>query len=177
MLEISGELAGLAFDMDGNQLVTIKTKQDCRHLYEELREKVLTISFKVFRKKRSREANSYMWVLIGKLALKMRLSADEIYRGYVKQMGVYKQFEISDNAIDTLFHGWGLNGTGWFGEKIDQCHYVGFSVVRLYYGSSVYNTEQMSRLIDCVVQDCKAVGIETMTPAELAVIVNDWRVA
>lgn len=44
----------------------------------------------------------------------------------------------------------------------------------LYYGSSTYNTEQMSRLIDNIVQDCKAVGIETMTPAELAALKDAW---
>lgn len=38
----------------------------------------------------------------------------------------------------------------------------------LYYGSSTYDGAQMARLIDNIVQDCKAVGIETMTPDELA---------
>ena len=37
----------------------------------------------------------------------------------------------------------------------------------LYYGSSTYDTQQMSLLIDHIVQDAKALGIETMTPAEL----------
>jgi hypothetical protein len=32
----------------------------------------------------------------------------------------------------------------------------------------------MSRLIDAVVEDCKAVGIETMTPAELDALVSRW---
>ena len=30
-----------------------------------------------------------------------------------------------------------------------------------YYGSHVYNSAQMARLIDAVVQDCEAVGIKT----------------
>lgn len=42
-------------------------------------------------------------------------------------------------------------------------------------GSSVYNTKQMSRLIDHVVQDCKAVGIETLTPLELDRLKGDWK--
>jgi hypothetical protein len=32
----------------------------------------------------------------------------------------------------------------------------------------------MAALIDLVVQDCKAVGIETLTPAELAGLVDKW---
>lgn len=46
--------------------------------------------------------------------------------------------------------------------------------VTVWYGSSTYDTEQMSRLIDAVVEDCKAVGIETMTPAELDALVSRW---
>ena len=38
----------------------------------------------------------------------------------------------------------------------------------LYYGSSTYDSKQMARLIDNIVQDCKAVGVETATPQELA---------
>ena len=40
----------------------------------------------------------------------------------------------------------------------------------LYYGSSVYDTKQMSALIDHIVQDCKALGIETKTPAEIMLL-------
>lgn len=36
------------------------------------------------------------------------------------------------------------------------------------YGSSQYNTKQMTRLIRSVAEECKAQGIETMTPEELA---------
>ena len=34
--------------------------------------------------------------------------------------------------------------------------------------------KQMSRLIDNVVQDCQAVGIETKTPDELALLKSRW---
>jgi hypothetical protein len=47
-------------------------------------------------------------------------------------------------------------------SKINGC-----TNVILYYGSSTYNTAQMSLLIDHLVQDAKALGIETMTPQEL----------
>jgi 2-iminoacetate synthase ThiH len=45
---------------------------------------------------------------------------------------------------------------------------AGCTNVILYYGSSTYNQEQMTQLIDNIVQDYKAVGIETLTPVELA---------
>ena len=46
--------------------------------------------------------------------------------------------------------------------------------VILYYGSSTYDTAQMSRLINLAVQDCKEQGIETMTPQELAAMMEGW---
>ena len=74
---------------------------------------------------------------------------------------------MQEQAADKLRQGWEHNGLGWVTEtmpsKLEGC----VNVV-LYYGSSTYDTAQMSRLIDNVIQDCKAVGIETMTPMELA---------
>lgn len=40
--------------------------------------------------------------------------------------------------------------------------------------SRAYDTGQMARLIDTIVQDCRDVGIETMTPRELDALVSRW---
>lgn len=45
----------------------------------------------------------------------------------------------------------------------------------LYFGSSSYDTVQMSRLIDLLIEDCKAQGIETATPDEIARYKEEWR--
>ena len=47
-------------------------------------------------------------------------------------------------------------------------------MIRLYYGSSTYNTKQMSRLLDAVIADCKEQGIDVATPAELALLKEEW---
>lgn len=44
----------------------------------------------------------------------------------------------------------------------------------LYYGSSVFSSSTMSRLIDNLIQDAKAVGIETMPPDKLAALLGEW---
>ena len=69
--------------------------------------------------------------------------------------------------------GWERNGIGWMAETFPS-KLKGCVNVTVWYGSSTYDTEQMSRLIDAVVEDCKAVGIETMTPAELDALVSRW---
>ena len=50
----------------------------------------------------------------------------------------------------------------------------GYRNLRCYYGSSTYDTKQMSQLIDNLVQDCKALGIETLTPDKLALLTEEW---
>jgi hypothetical protein len=126
-----------------------------------------TVEIKEYRKKRSLDANAYAWCLIDKIAAAMHISKAEVYRNAIKEIGgVSDVVCVRKNAADALCEGWQHNGLGWFTErtesKIDGC----VNVV-LYYGSSSYNTAQMSRLIDSLIADAKELGIETMTPAEL----------
>lgn len=136
---------------------------------------LLTIKVSKFRKNRSLDANAYMWVLCDKLAEKLNITKDEVYRQHIKDIGIFRLVEIDEKAVDTLMHSWGLHGTGWIAEKLDHAIHEGFVVMALYYGSSTYNTKQMSRLIDAIVQDCKEQGIETMTPLELQDLKEAWK--
>ena len=49
-------------------------------------------------------------------------------------------------------------------------------IYRVYRGSHTYNSKEMSQLIAGTVDECQAVGITTATPAELARMVELWRV-
>lgn len=44
-----------------------------------------------------------------------------------------------------------------------------------YYGSSTYDTDEMARLIDEIVNEAKELGIETMPPEELDCLIKSWR--
>ena len=63
---------------------------------------------------------------------------------------------------------------GWVTEQVDYMPDGETVVVRCYYGSSTYNTKQMSRLIDFLVEECKELGIETMSPQELRSLMEAW---
>jgi hypothetical protein len=45
-----------------------------------------------------------------------------------------------------------------------------------YYGTSTYDTAEMSRVIENTVQDAKTLNIETATPRELALLLEEWSV-
>lgn len=123
---------------------------------------------KRYRKRRSKNANAYMWELIGEISQAINKSTEEIYRNYIKEYGIFRDIELQPEAVGTLKHIWSAYGLGWFCEEVDT---VSDKVtLRLYYGSSSYNSKQMSVLINAVVEDCKALSIETMTPQEIALL-------
>jgi hypothetical protein len=68
---------------------------------------------------------------------------------------------------------WESNGTGWI-ATIEDSKLEGCKNLVYYWGSSQYDTVQMSILIDLVIQDCEAVGIPTMTPREIEEMKQRW---
>lgn len=155
--------------------LSTKDKNAIRTALEKAGE-LLSIKISKFRKKRSLNANAYFWTLVGELAEKLNRTKEEIYWEYIKDIGVYRSVEISENAVDTMIYIWQSHGLGWIAEKLDEGQHEGFALINFYYGSSSYNTKQMSRLIDAVVEDCKEQGIETMSPSELAELKRTWEI-
>lgn len=129
---------------------------------------------KEHRKKRSLDANAYFWQLCGQLAEVLNRKKEDLYRDYIKDYGIFRDFTLTESEAKTLCHMWEHYGTGWVTERVDFAEDGDKIVIRAYYGSSSYNTKQMSRLIDNIVQDCEAVGIETITPLELQRMKEDW---
>lgn len=127
------------------------------------------------KRKRSLDANAYCFVLIDKLAAAVGLTKEEVYRRAIKEIGGNSDVVcVKNEAVDSLCKAWSSRGLGWqtetFPSKINGC-----TNVILYYGSSCYSVQQMNALIQNVVHDCEQLGIETMPPERLAVMMNEWR--
>lgn len=135
---------------------------------------LLDIEAKKHRKKRTLDANAYFWVLIGKLAEVMNLKTKEVYRLEVREAGVYSVVCIPTKNVERFISAWEKNGDGWICDTFES-QLEGCTNVKTYYGSSTYDTKEMSRLIDSVVQDCKLQGIETATPEELTRLKEAWK--
>lgn len=175
MAKFKCQITNLSKDYTTGQAVITLTADGgiLKHL-EKLVGKALTCSLKIFRKQRSLDANAYCWVLLDKLSACLGIPKEELYRGYIRQMGGNNMVVcIQDEALAELCVKWSFNGLGWqydtLDSKIDGC-----TNVILYYGSSTYDTEQMSRLIDMVIQDCKACDIETKTPDQINEMLAKW---
>lgn len=133
---------------------------------------VLTIKEK--KQRRSLDANAYAWVLLDKLAERLHEPKEDIYRGYIREIGGNSETVcVKNEAVDRLTEGWENNGIGWQADTMPS-KIAGCTNVILYFGSSTYDSGQMARLIDFIVQDCEAIGIETKSAEELEKLCKEW---
>ena len=170
MDSLTGKIHSVAFSVDGKPLITFMVNEyrDCMKTAQELTGQTVSIKVTKQKKKRSLDSNAYFWILVDKLSQKMNLPKDDIYRNAIRNIGGVSEIVcVRNEAVDKLCSGWSKNGLGWQTDTMPS-KIAGCTNVVLYYGSSTYNQEQMTRLIDNIVQDCKAVGIETLSPIELA---------
>ena len=159
----------------GKQRLTFELDGDFREQYDTLKDGDVELTVKRFRQKRSLDANAYCWLIIDKIAQRMRMTKVDVYRDHIRHIGgVSETVCVQDRAVDKLCEAWSKNGIGWqtetFPSKIPGC-----TNVTLYYGSSTYDTEQMSALIDALVQTAKALGIETMPEEELKSLMEAYK--
>lgn len=132
------------------------------------------IVIKKHRFKRSLDANAYMWVLADKIAEKVETTATEVYRKAIHEVGVFTYAAVHSDKAEEFKNMWNSFGVGWFAEE-EYCSMPGSVNMKCYHGSSTYDTKQMSRLIDYIVDEAKGLDIETMTPDELAKMKEVWR--
>lgn len=179
-MELTGKIADLSLDfLTGKAKLTleINEKEAVKQGFDELHEaEKLSIEIKKFRKKRSLDANSYFWVLCGKLAAKTQQSKTDIYRHLIREIGNnFEILPIRNDAVQTFINNWQHGRLGWVCDIIGASKIAGYTNVCVYYGSSTYDSKQMSDLINSVIVECKEQGIETATPNEIAEMLSLWK--
>lgn len=157
-----GKLVGLRRLFGGEWEVTFSTKEDFSGTYDSLKDNTVNIEVKKAAPKRSKSANDLCWVLIDKLAEKTRIPKTDIYRAAIREIGgVSETVCVQERAVKRLCSGWEKNGIGWQTDVMPS-KIAGCKNVILYYGSSTYDTAQMSRLLDLIIQECEQQGIPTL---------------
>jgi len=181
-MQVKFDLAKWLQDTEGTWLcLRVKIPQIAIQFVQSMKKDKLYIAeLKEHREKRSNDSNAYFWELAGKLAAaltqsKTIVSPEDIYRSYIPRIGDNSQtVPIRNDAKEQWFKAWQSHGKGWICEDLGSSKLDGYTNIICYYGSSVYDTAQMSRLINLVVQDCQDQGIETKTPEELARLESEW---
>lgn len=135
----------------------------------------LKIDIKKYRENRSLNANAYAWVLIDKIAKKLNTTKEEIYREVIKRVGVFEILPIKEIAVETFCRRWQSKGLGWVCDNLGACKTLkGYVNIVAYYGTSTYDTKEMSRFIDEVVAEAKSQNIQTETPEQIENLKSLW---
>lgn len=170
-------LHDLSFDRNGAAILSLRIsdREDALQAFDELKDTDITVDLKKAHRRRSLSANAYCWVLIDKLAEKLSRPKSEVYREAIRDIGgVSVPLTVRDDAMSEFVSVWESQGLGYSVELVDR---IGLHMIRVnaYYGSSSYDTAQMSRLIDYLVQACRDQGIEVMPREELESLLNSWK--
>ena len=158
-----GSIVDFSLSFSRKQRLTLELDGDFREEYDKLHEKPVEIVIKRYREKRSLDANAYLWALITKIANALRESKEEIYFDMLKRYGQGGAVSVEEKYAEDFKRSYKYNdflGSSTLNGKTFQ-HF------RFWVGSSEYDSEEMSILIDGVVYEAKNLGIETMPEEEL----------
>ena len=174
MYELTGKIKGVSFDyVTGIPLVTLEMneRKTALDMVDTLREyDKLAVKIDRYKAKRSLNANAYAWQLIGKIGDATRASKEEIYLRMLKDYGQSDLVSVLAHIpVGYYFKYYEEAGESTLNGKLFK-HY------RVYKGSSEFDTREMSIFIDGIVSEAKNLGIETMTPNEIAKMKDLWRV-
>ena len=174
-IDTTGIITDLNIDFNTSKpKITILLDTNNKELVEELKKDgKLNIELKKYRKKRSLDSNAYAWVLLGELQNTLNIPKEEIYRDLIKNIGSFEVLPVKNEAVEKFRQAWSKNGLGWVTETT-KSKLEGFTNVIAYYGSSTYNTKEMTRLINLIVDECKQLGIETKPKAEIESLLRSW---
>lgn len=120
------------------------------------------------REKRSLNANSYLWKLVTEIANVLNKSKEEIYFEMLVDYGQSEMVSIvSEIDVKGYFKYYKLAGSSILNGK-EFNHY------KVYKGSSEYRNDEMSILLNGVVQEAKNLGIKTKEDYELEKLIEEW---
>ena len=177
MIDLTGKLIEVCKDFKTRKFViSIAINEGVEEL-ASLKDEELALKVARKKDKRSLDSNAYFHILARKLAQKLLIS-ESACKNYL--IASYGQVECyGDEAII-----YKTNAPEEYMLEREEIHSKLVRIseengriiyfYRIYRGSHTYNTEEMAKLIDGTIQECKAQGIETATPDEIAHMAEVW---
>ena len=157
--------------MNRNQ-ATIQKVAKLKEITEK--DKLLQVKIKQYRQKRSLDANAYCWILAQKIAEVIGNTKEFVYKRAIRQVGQFEIVPIKDDAVERWIKNWESKGLGWQSIIMGDSKLKGYTNTINYFGSSTYNTKEMSILLEEIVHQAKELGIDTMTDTEKKQLIEMW---
>ena len=168
-MRFKGRIVDHVMLANGEQRMTIQSKDDLRGLFDQLHDSDVTAEVKKYRMPRSLDANAYFHLLVNRIAAAVGSSDEEVKRELVSKYGTMETSE--DGApygimlpasadVDRVYpYTYCFKSTEIKGKPY-RCYL-------LFKRTRDLDSAEMSRLIDGTVSDAKELGIETMTPDQI----------
>ena len=170
-----GRLKDLLRLQGGEWLVSFTTREDPGNLFDELNGLPVKVEIRKASRHRSLSANNYAWVLIDRIAEKTGIPVSEVYRNAIREIGgVSDYYGMRETAYESFCEIWTKGHLGRQVEIIPGSAKPGWINVRAWKGSSDFDSSQMARLIDSLIQDAESLGIATVPDKEVERMVSQW---
>lgn len=97
---------------------------------------------------------------------------EDIYKDAIKNIGTFEPMIVEEKAYNNFKRIWEKQGLGFLIQEVtrkDKC-----VKVHCYYGSSTYDSKEMSLLIELLVEEAKQLNIEVKTEQEIESLLSTW---
>ena len=178
-MDLTGKIKTISIDYETNkpEIELLLNERECADLLANLKDDNLYIKIDKIRNKRSLDSNSYMWILCDKIAKVLCkdgtiTTKEDVYKDGITQIGSFEPFIVQEKSFDKFKRIWEKQGLGFIVQEVskkDKCVRV-----NCYYGSSTYDTKEMSLLIELLVELAKSLDIETKSEKEIESLLNSW---
>lgn len=126
------------------------------------KDKLYDVKISEYSDKRTKTMNSYYWALVNQLANALRTSKDELHTELIKRYSQRDYISLLAN----------INPSDYFPyyeyQNTFKHNNNTFKSYLVFKRSSDMNKHEFSILLDGLISECKEVGINTMTPKEIA---------
>mgnify|MGYP003373335103 CR=1 FL=1 len=176
-METVGKLTGASRTLDGKRInLTFEVDGSSADQVEKIMaQDKLRIRAVKWREKRSIDANNYLWELLSQMAPVLHTTKEELYLRELQEYGVFIYLPGTDEDMKKLSEVFRIViNRGETTLTTPSGKEMRLNQLQCYKGSSKYDTLEMSRLIDGVVEDAKELGIDTMTPEEIRQMKERW---
>lgn len=172
-MEIRAKLSNITRDWaSGRFNITFEMLEGSIEDIANLRDGELLLALKKWHKRRSRDANALLWACIGEIASALpAMDKWDVYLSMLEKYGKYTYICVLPEAVEAIKAQW------------RECRVVGEREVEgkkaiemlCYFGSSTYDAQEFSVLLDGVIAEMKDIGLPAPTSQEMRRSLELWQ--
>lgn len=155
---------------DGKTLFALSTDFDAAEELEKMADKDLRVRVVRYRKPRSLNANALFWHCVDEIATALRIDRETVYIDMLRQFGKSTYICVKPNMVEAVKKQWrecielGIVKINGKPAKQMQC----------FFGSSTYDTAEMSRLIDGTIETMRDLDLPLPIPKDVQMALEEW---